>query len=120
MLSTYFLEIGKKLVGKIFSVVFDDDALGLEVLVQSLFAEILPEPRLLEPAERGRHVRLVVRVDEAGAGLDLLGHLEGLESSERWITVLSSFCLFSVPAALGSKHGNAKKMPNEKVLTKIA
>lgn len=40
--------------------------------------QVFAEARLLEASERRRHVRLVVRVDEDGAGLQPLAHVHGL------------------------------------------
>lgn len=40
--------------------------------------EVFAEARLLEASERRRYVRLVVGVDEDGAGLQPLAHVHGL------------------------------------------
>jgi hypothetical protein len=58
--------------------VFNNDAFSFEIFIESFFAQIFPESRLLEPAERGRHIRLVVGVDEAGSGMDFLRHFQSL------------------------------------------
>jgi len=60
------------------NVELEGDGLGLEVLVERLPAKVLAEPGPLEPAKGGRHVRLVVHIDEAGSGLDVLGDVERL------------------------------------------
>lgn len=54
------------------SLVFDGDRLRLEVLIKGLLPQILAESGHLEAAKRCRHVRLVVRIDEHGSGLDFL------------------------------------------------
>jgi hypothetical protein len=68
--------------GRIGLLVFNNDAFSFEIFIESFFAQIFPESRLLEPAERGRHIRLVVGVDEAGSGMDFLRHFQSLNGKQ--------------------------------------
>src|SRR5262249_11245757 len=51
----------------------DEDVLELRVVVEREGAELAPDPRLLEAAERRGHAHRGVRVDRDGAGLERTG-----------------------------------------------
>lgn len=54
------------------SLVLDGDRFCFQILIKRLLTQILSESRHLEAAEGNRYVRLVVRVDEHSASVDLL------------------------------------------------